>query len=95
MIHRNADKQMSDVNEEPIPKSHSAKEKVSFQLPVEVIMKLEEIVYHTKQEMPRDKAKQLTKSKIVEPMLIAMIWNYEKGYPRSLVKDIILYWAKE
>ncbi len=86
---------MSDRNEQPVPEPDSAKEKVSLYLPVEMVKKLEEIVFHAKQEMPRDKAKQLTKSKIVELVLNIIIYEYDKGNPKRVIKDIVLCWVEQ
>lgn len=86
---------MGDGNEQSMPESDFPKEKVSLQLPVEVVKKLEEIIFHAKQEMPRDKARQLTKSKLVELVMKSVIWEYEKVDTKKVIREIVFYWAED
>lgn len=70
------------------------KEKISLYLPVTTVKKIEEIVYQARQEIPRDKAKQLTKSKLIELVLKALIHEYDKSSGDGVVQRIIFNWTE-
>lgn len=85
---------MSDENQQLISETESIKEKVSLHLPVETVKKLEGMVYHARQEIPRQKAKQLTKSKLTELIIKALIWEYEEGKGKAVITRIVLDWVE-
>ncbi|MGI8469289.1 MAG: hypothetical protein ACR2N3_12640 [Pyrinomonadaceae bacterium] len=85
---------MSSENDERMHESASTKEKVCLYLPVEIVKKLEEMIFHARKDIPRDKARQLTKSKLTELVLAAIINEYDKGNGKGVINDIIFNWVE-
>lgn len=72
----------------------SAKEKVSIYLNVEIMEKLEEIVFHERKDLMREYAKRLTKSKMSELIVEALVYNYDNGNTKKIIKDILQNWIE-
>ena len=85
---------MNDEKQKTMSGRNSAKEKLSLSIPVETVKKLEEIVYRAGRDIPRDKAKRLTKSKLTELVLKALIYEYENGNGIGVIENIIFNWVE-
>lgn len=85
---------MNDAKHALTSEHDSATEKISLSLPVETVKKLEEIVYQARQNIPRAKAKQLTKSKLTGLVLNALIHECENGNGRCVIDSIIFNWIE-
>lgn len=87
---------MSDDMDQQPNDADSAKEKISLYLPVKTVKKIEEIVYRERQDIPRDKARRLTKSKLIELVMRALICEYDKTGDSGdgVVQRIIFNWTE-
>ena len=84
---------MNDQNTEQFV-TVPATEKVTLRLPVYVIERMEEIVFEARKNLARTKAKELTKSKLTELVLSAVINEYDRKAERCVVSDLIFNWVE-
>lgn len=68
------------------------KESIAFYFSTELLEKLEEFHFHIQRQIPREKRKQLSKSKICELSLECLIDDYERNKCNSVFWQNITKW---
>jgi hypothetical protein len=82
------------LNNEAADKQNKQKEIFSTILPIEVIEKMEEIIFQMRKKLPRESRRKLTKTKLCELVFESVFADYDENKNYSFLVKIFNEWEQ-
>jgi hypothetical protein len=82
------------LNNEAADKQNKQKEIFSTTLPIEVIEKMEEIIFQMRKKLPRENRKRLNKTKLCEFIFESVFSDYDENKNDSFLVKIFNRWEQ-
>lgn len=76
------------------PKNGNQKESIAFYFSTELLERMEELHFHIQRQIPREKRKRLSKSKLYELSLECIVKDYEENKCNALLSKTINEWLE-